>query len=100
MSLTADPPACQVPAAGGASTHKLVNGTPEKLIFKTVSLGAMGSGAKDSLAMGRGIVKPSGCGSLALWPVSQRTREPGANGQWLGADWSVTRSQCLGAWSP
>uniref|UniRef100_A0A8R1E2G3 MSP domain-containing protein n=1 Tax=Caenorhabditis japonica TaxID=281687 RepID=A0A8R1E2G3_CAEJA len=34
MSLTADPPACTVPAAGGSSTRKLVNGGADKLIFK------------------------------------------------------------------
>ncbi|CAI2354800.1 unnamed protein product [Caenorhabditis sp. 36 PRJEB53466] len=37
MSLTADPPACTVPAAGGASTHKLVNAGTDKLIFKIKS---------------------------------------------------------------
>uniref|UniRef100_A0A1I7T9B1 MSP domain-containing protein n=1 Tax=Caenorhabditis tropicalis TaxID=1561998 RepID=A0A1I7T9B1_9PELO len=37
MSLTADPPACTVPAAGGTSTHKLVNGGADKLIFKIKS---------------------------------------------------------------
>ncbi|EGT53657.1 hypothetical protein CAEBREN_22927 [Caenorhabditis brenneri] len=37
MSLTADPPACTVPAAGGASTHKLVNAGADKLVFKIKS---------------------------------------------------------------
>ncbi|EFO84941.1 hypothetical protein CRE_03898 [Caenorhabditis remanei] len=40
MSLTADPPACTVPAAGGASTHKLVNGGADKLIFKVCFVSA------------------------------------------------------------
>ncbi|EGT48750.1 hypothetical protein CAEBREN_06954 [Caenorhabditis brenneri] len=37
MSLTADPPACTVPAAGGASTHKLMNAGADKLVFKIKS---------------------------------------------------------------
>ncbi|CAL2037258.1 hypothetical protein CAEBREN_03790 [Caenorhabditis brenneri] len=37
MSLTADPPACTVPAAGGTSTHKLINAGAEKMIFKIKS---------------------------------------------------------------
>ncbi|PAV91901.1 hypothetical protein WR25_21874 [Diploscapter pachys] len=36
-SLTVDPPAAQIPATGGNSTHKLVNGGAEKLIFKVKS---------------------------------------------------------------
>ncbi|PIC41010.1 hypothetical protein B9Z55_008578 [Caenorhabditis nigoni] len=34
LFLTVDPPACTVPAAGGTSVHKLVNGGEEKMIFK------------------------------------------------------------------
>ncbi|KHJ90238.1 MSP domain protein [Oesophagostomum dentatum] len=34
MSLTIDPPACTVPAAGGKSTHALNNGTAAKIIIK------------------------------------------------------------------
>ncbi|CAP24794.1 Protein CBG03996 [Caenorhabditis briggsae] len=37
MSLTANPPTCTVPAAGGTSTHKLVNGGADKFIFKIKS---------------------------------------------------------------
>ncbi|RCN26394.1 MSP domain protein [Ancylostoma caninum] len=37
MSLTADPPAGVVPAAGGVLTHNLVNGGAERLIFKVKS---------------------------------------------------------------
>uniref|UniRef100_A0A8R1E4G8 MSP domain-containing protein n=1 Tax=Caenorhabditis japonica TaxID=281687 RepID=A0A8R1E4G8_CAEJA len=37
MSLTADPPACTAPAAGGTSTHKLVKAGADKLIFKIKS---------------------------------------------------------------
>lgn len=34
MSLTIDPPACTVPAAGGKSTHTLANPGEAKVIFK------------------------------------------------------------------
>ncbi|EPB76652.1 MSP domain protein [Ancylostoma ceylanicum] len=37
MSLTADPPAGTVPAAGGVLTHNLVNGGGERLVFKVKS---------------------------------------------------------------
>uniref|UniRef100_A0A7E4WA48 MSP domain-containing protein n=1 Tax=Panagrellus redivivus TaxID=6233 RepID=A0A7E4WA48_PANRE len=36
-ALAADPPACQVPAAGGASTHQLVNSGASRLAFKVKS---------------------------------------------------------------
>ncbi|VDO21452.1 hypothetical protein V3C99_005609 [Haemonchus contortus] len=37
MSLTADPPQAQVPAAGGKSTHQLNNPGEQKLVFKVKS---------------------------------------------------------------
>ncbi|ETN86229.1 hypothetical protein RB195_007572 [Necator americanus] len=37
MSVTSDPPAANLPAAGGTSTHNLVNGTQDRLIFKVKS---------------------------------------------------------------
>uniref|UniRef100_A0AC34RPU5 MSP domain-containing protein n=1 Tax=Panagrolaimus sp. JU765 TaxID=591449 RepID=A0AC34RPU5_9BILA len=36
-ALAADPPAAQVPAAGGASTHNLVNSGASRLAFKVKS---------------------------------------------------------------
>ncbi|XGW24022.1 hypothetical protein V3C99_005882 [Haemonchus contortus] len=37
MSLTVDPPAAQVPAAGGKSTHTLANPGEAKMVFKVKS---------------------------------------------------------------
>lgn len=37
MALVADPPAAQVPAAGGASTHQLTNSGAARLAFKVKS---------------------------------------------------------------
>uniref|UniRef100_A0A8R1DG61 MSP domain-containing protein n=1 Tax=Caenorhabditis japonica TaxID=281687 RepID=A0A8R1DG61_CAEJA len=37
MSLCADPPACNLPATGGTSNHKLITGGTERLIFKIKS---------------------------------------------------------------
>ncbi|VDL64280.1 unnamed protein product [Nippostrongylus brasiliensis] len=37
MSLTAEPPQAQVPAAGGKSTHQLNNAGDQKMIFKVKS---------------------------------------------------------------
>lgn len=34
MSLSADPPACTVPAGGGVATHNLVNSGAAKIAFK------------------------------------------------------------------
>ncbi|CAB3401653.1 unnamed protein product [Caenorhabditis bovis] len=37
MPLTVDPPACTVPAAGGASKHALKNDGTDKVVFKIKS---------------------------------------------------------------
>ncbi|CAL2028685.1 unnamed protein product [Caenorhabditis brenneri] len=68
MSLTADPQACTVPAAGGASTHKLVNAGAEKLVFKIKS----SNNKEYRVSPVFGFIDPSGSKDLTI------TRNAGA----------------------
>ncbi|CAL2028691.1 unnamed protein product [Caenorhabditis brenneri] len=68
MYLTADPPACTVPAAGGASTDKLVNAGAEKLVFKTKS----SNNKEYRVSPVFGFIDPSGSKDLTI------TRNAGA----------------------
>ncbi|EGT42365.1 hypothetical protein CAEBREN_00414 [Caenorhabditis brenneri] len=68
MALTADPQACTVPAAGGASTHKLVNAGAEKLVFKIKS----SNNKEYRVSPVFGFIDPSGSKDLTI------TRNAGA----------------------
>ncbi|CAL2028692.1 unnamed protein product [Caenorhabditis brenneri] len=62
ISLTADPQACTVPAAGGASTHKLVNAGAEKLVFKIKS----SNNKEYRISPVFGFIDPSGSKDLTI----------------------------------
>ncbi|CAA94274.1 Sperm-specific class P protein 10 [Caenorhabditis elegans] len=71
MSLTADPPACTVPAAGGSSTHKLVNGGAEKIIFKIKS----SNNNEYRIAPVFGFVDPSGSKDVVITRTAGAPKE-------------------------
>ncbi|CAI2300772.1 unnamed protein product [Caenorhabditis sp. 36 PRJEB53466] len=71
MSLTADPPACTVPAAGGSSVHKLVNGGAEKLIFKIKS----SNNNEYRITPVFGFVEPSGSTDITVTRTAGAAKE-------------------------
>ncbi|CCD68120.1 Sperm-specific class P protein 19 [Caenorhabditis elegans] len=71
MSLTADPPACTVPAAGVSSTHKLVNGGAEKIVFKIKS----SNNNEYRIAPVFGFVDPSGSKDVVITRTAGAPKE-------------------------
>ncbi|CAB3401808.1 unnamed protein product [Caenorhabditis bovis] len=71
MSLTADPPACAVPAAGGSSAHKLQNGGADKLIFKVKS----SNNDHYRIAPVFGFVDPSGATEVKITRLAGPPKE-------------------------
>ncbi|EGT41103.1 hypothetical protein CAEBREN_07912 [Caenorhabditis brenneri] len=71
MSLTADPPACTVPAAGGTSTHKLVNAGAEKMIFKIKS----SNNNEYRISPVFGFVDPSGSKDITITRTAGAPKE-------------------------
>ncbi|CAO4366350.1 unnamed protein product [Caenorhabditis nigoni] len=62
MHLAADPPACTVPASGGSSTHKIINGGAEKLIFKIKS----SNNTDYRISPVYGFIDPAGCRDIII----------------------------------
>ncbi|EGT45501.1 hypothetical protein CAEBREN_16391 [Caenorhabditis brenneri] len=71
MSLTADPQACTVPAAKGASTHKLVNAGAEKLVFKIKS----SNNNEYRISPVFGLIDPSGSKDLTITRTAGAPKE-------------------------
>ncbi|VDM56384.1 unnamed protein product [Angiostrongylus costaricensis] len=89
MSLTIDPPAAAVPAAGGKSTHTLANSGEAKVIFKV----KCSNNTDYRLKPVFGFVDPAGTAPLEITRTSGAPKEDKLVIQWAPAPADATDAQ-------